>query len=382
MSEEKTLLQERIELFDNAMHFRHNKRTPLHSNIVDWKYFEFFTPGIDLNTIKRNYALNTKIHDEFHKKYQFDSYMDTGGLRNPVKIGDALGNHFHMIHGDVIEAFDHSTLEREDYKGLAENLTATLWTKSMPNCARKGVTVGELKRALQEFIEVGTYGGYSSNRTLETYQALLLNKYNISSPMDYLFYGLRGIKDLSVDLRKCKSDIKGALDAIWELTGAPELEQCFSEDCEGYVANVDLGMLAHSILNRKQFEELYWPYMKKVIDKAIACKQTILLFCESDMLRFAEFFEDIPKGVIMVLSEQDDVFELRKRLPNLAVCGGMPTSLLGRGTKEQCVDYAKKLIDEMGDGFVLSQDRMLTYRTDATPENLLAVNEFVRNYTL
>jgi hypothetical protein len=98
------------------------------------------------------------------------------------------------------------------------------------------------------------------------------------------------------------------------------------------------------------------------------------------MLRFAEFFQDIPKGRILYQLEQDDIFEVRKRLPNLAIVGGMPTELLGRGTKQECVDYAKKLIDTLGDGFVLSQNKMMSFRKDAVRENVLAVNEFVRSY--
>jgi hypothetical protein len=71
---------------------------------------------------------------------------------------------------------------------------------------------------------------------------------------------------------------------------------------------------------------------------------------------------------------------MRKRLPNVALAGGMKTCLLGYGTNEQCVDYATTPIDTLGAGFVLSQDKMISYRNDVRRENLLAVNEFARNY--
>ena len=110
--------------------------------------------------------------------------------------------------------------------------------------------------------------------------------------------------------------------------------------------------------------------------------QQIYLFAEASILHFAEYFEEVPKGVLMIHLEQDDIFEFRKRLPNIAVAGGMPAVLLGHGTKEECVDYAKKLIDELGDGFVLCQNKMIAYRSDCTRENLMAVCDFARNYTL
>lgn len=40
----------------------------------------------------------------------------------------------------------------------------------------------------------------------------------------------------------------------------------------------------------------------------------------------------------------------------------------------------KKLIDELGNGFIFSQNKMVSFRNDCTRENLLAVNEFIRNY--
>ncbi len=60
--------------------------------------------------------------------------------------------------------------------------------------------------------------------------------------------------------------------------------------------------------------------------------------------------------------------------------GGMTTDLLGNGTKQQCIDYAKKLIDELGDGFIFSTNKMVSFRNDCKRENLLAVTDFVRNY--
>ena len=80
--------------------------------------------------------------------------------------------------------------------------------------------------------------------------------------------------------------------------------------------------------------------------------------------------------------EQDDIFEARKQLPNICLAGGMLTELLGSGSKEQCTDYARKLIDEVGrdGGFILGQDKMLTFKGDCNPDNLKAVCDFVQDY--
>ena len=56
--------------------------------------------------------------------------------------------------------------------------------------------------------------------------------------------------------------------------------------------------------------------------------------------------------------------------------------MLNNGTSQECVDYAKKLIDELAyDGnYFFGADVMLSYPNDCKRENLLAVNEFVSNY--
>ena len=41
------------------------------------------------------------------------------------------------------------------------------------------------------------------------------------------------------------------------------------------------------------------------------------------------------------------MFELKKELPNIALFGGMPCSMLGMSTPEECVDYAKKQMNEL-----------------------------------
>jgi hypothetical protein len=202
----------------------------------------------------------------------------------------------------------------------------------------------------------------------------------MSVPFETLFNTLRGMKEVSLDVRKRKQEMKEAMDAMFEASW-PIVERAVKDDdLTGYMCSINVGFLAHSVLSVDQFGELYWPYVKRILDALIANNKALFIFGESHMLRLAEFFEDVPKGHILYHIEQDDIFAVRKRLPNLALAGGMPTELLGRGTKQECIDYARHLIDTLGDGFVMSQNKMMSFRKDATRENVIAVNDFARNY--
>ena len=102
------------------------------------------------------------------------------------------------------------------------------------------------------------------------------------------------------------------------------------------------------------------------------------------MLRFADFFQDVKKGTVAMGHEMDDAFEIRQKLPNICIMGGMSIDYLAKKTPEECVAFGKKLIDELGrdGGFIMSTTKILTYKNDCKRENQITLNDFVRNYKL
>jgi uroporphyrinogen-III decarboxylase len=143
-------------------------------------------------------------------------------------------------------------------------------------------------------------------------------------------------------------------------------------------------MLAHNVMNKKQFERFYWPHMKELLDAYAEKGMNVRIFTEGSILRFAEYFKDYPKGTLTFHIEQDDPFQFREALPNVAIMGGMTTDLLSNGTPDECVAYAKRLCDELGKdgGFIFSEGKMLSYRNDAKRENMKAVCDFVSSYRM
>jgi hypothetical protein len=374
----KELLQERAELFANAISFKRNKRVPLFSNFFSWKYLD---AGYKLSEALHNYDILEKTNNEFHQRYQFDAYMDLG-TRNTMLITDAMGGGFHKIDetDEALVVDDHHIMERDEYKELAKNPLGFYWTKALKRSCKPDITMGEFENVIKEFVRFSEYAAKMTNKYVNEYGAMLFAKNTYPCPVENLFNILRGIKELSLDIRKCKTEMKECMDILFSVECEPVIKLSMEEDYTGYVSPINIGLLAHSILSVDQFGELYWPYLKKLIDAAIAYKRPVSIYSESTILRFAEYFQDIPKGVLFIHLEQDNIFEVRKKLPNIALLGGMPSELLGLGTKEQCVDYAKKLIDELGDGFILSQNKMMSFRNDAKQENVIAVNEFARSY--
>lgn len=80
------------------------------------------------------------------------------------------------------------------------------------------------------------------------------------------------------------------------------------------------------------------------------------------------------------ISENGEEFTLRQAMPKICVFGGLNVSMLRYSTPEECVAFTKQLIDDFGDGLVLTSYKALTYKNDCARENLLAINNFVREY--
>lgn len=373
----KSLFEERKELFNNAIQMMPNKRTPMYSNFWTWKILD---SEYTLREALYNYDIMEKVVCDFHNRYQFDAYADLG-TRNPMRVSDAFGVGFHKIDDkyEAIVVDDHKLMERDEYKEFINDQLKFNWEKTFARYA-PNLTIKQLQNAAMEFAAFGQYSQKITTKFLMEYQVPLLPSSPASMPLEFFFSLYRGIKELSIDLRKCKVDLIEAMNAVYKTTTEPLTRSTLSSDTSSAFCDTACYFLGHSILSEKQFEELYWIYFSQCLNDVMAKNKTMFIFCESTLKRFADFFKDIPKGVLMIHLEQDNILEMHKELPNICFMGGMTSDLLGNGTKQQCVDFTKKLIDELGEGYVFSTNKMMSFRNDCRRENLLAVTDFVRNY--
>lgn len=376
-----TKLEERVQLFKDAIEFKPVKRVPRVSSYYTW---------IILQT---EYSLDEALHDldllykiiaDFFEKNEFDS-LNWNGSRNPIRVAEALDACKYIIKDDKIEFVDCNLMNEDEYGEFIADRPKFIWEKLF---ARKAKALsGEnpyehLAEAAKEYKKFQEFGARVNQKLTGELGMCRRRKVAFNPAPEELFQVYRGIAGFGMDMRRHPEELKEAMDIIHEQRVKPALEKVRNDKEPNTVSGFDFGtaILAHSIMSPKQFEKFYWPYLKPYIDLAQETGKKLDLFVEAEMLRFYEFFQDIPKGVCSVWLENDDVFEFRKKLPNICICGGMKTSLLGNGTKEECVDYAKELIDRLGTGFIFSADKMISYKNDAKLENVVAVNEFVRDF--
>ncbi len=376
-------LQDRVDALHNAIEFKDAGRIPTNSNYWTWMILD---AGYKLSEGILDYDKLFDAVTGFHKKYDFDFYNYLGN-RNPIRVSNAAGSFLYEIDDDkeIIFVKDHGFMKEDEYPQLIENPDIYQWTVIVNRAATRlhGENADEhFKETVAEMKAYGAATGRIADAFVNDLQVPLASKIRCQSPIELIFSYYRGIRGLSLDLRRRYDLVKEACEKLTVTQGFPGIAQAVQGPRpQEAVFSLETAFLAHSIMNRKQFEEVYWPPVKMVIDGIVAGGNKFNIFCESEFLRFADLLADVPKGAILFEPEEDDIFELRKVLPNIAFGGGMSPDYLGRRTKEECVDYAKKLVEGVGrdGGFVMGQTKMMTYRNDAKPENILAVQEFCRN---
>lgn len=395
MSNEK--YNERLQLFRDAMLWNKPKRVLFDPFIMTgWMALD---SGYETAEVAKDYDKTLEAYENLNKKYDFDiangafrfyfNHMDAlGGTTNGYGVngedgGD--GSNTNVSYEDVLTIDDYDALKEDEMKVIWEKVIFNMY----PNA--KNFTPQQFAEAVKEevrFIE-------ASRKADE-----INEKYGVLYPKAPIFYAdcyvgmlfnqYRGIKGLSMDLRRHKEKVyelceykdeesyqqkKALLDTIEPGMGIGT--ECYYD--------VFLSSLAHTILNPKQVEKLIISPWRKQIDLCVEKKKTLRGTVEGDWAFRAgigEFLNEYPKGTMIVEVETDDPFEIRKKLPNIGIFGGLKTDVMGNGTPQQCIEMAKKAIDELGTdgGLVLGPNKMTAYKYDMTSENLKAVSDFVKEY--
>lgn len=379
---DQALLKERMQIFTDAIELKKPSRVPTYGSVYTWKFFDTdCMADKTLPEILCDWNLIEQVVREHLAWYRFDINHDYGE-RNTSNYSKVVGmdKMYYIVTDTGINVPDITTMREDEYPAYTADPDMFSWTQTMP--ARFGdLTYGQIRTIVEMTLE-----------NLGYFETMDKIRADFSLPRlhgsDFLLYpeliigGYRGIRGFGIDMRRHFDEIKALCEkmapAVYQQADDAIANQ--PDDC---VCAGEIGMLIHTVMNRRQFEQLYWPTVKTIVDKIIAAGKKVTFMFEGEALRLADFFRDFAPGHINFLIEMDDLREMRRALPNVCLAGGMTPELLGSGTAQECVDTAHGLIDDLADtGFILSQNKMLSFKGDAARENMLAVQEFALQYEL
>lgn len=205
------------------------------------------------------------------------------------------------------------------------------------------------------------------------------------APFDAIATTLRGTHGIALDMYRQPDALKEACEKfVWIL-----LERAVSTAQISGIPIVFIPLNKGTALSRdgkggflspKQFEEFYWPTLKKVMLGLIENGLVPNLLIEGDYTSRLEVIKDVPKGTCIYHFETVDIQKVQKVLGgNVCIRGSVPIRLLVLGAPQDVKNYCKELIDVLGQcgGFIM--DAAMASE-DVKIENMKAMIDFTKEY--
>lgn len=199
-------------------------------------------------------------------------------------------------------------------------------------------------------------------------------------PLDLILDFLRDFQGTMIDVKRNPNKIIEACEALTPMV-IEICEGAYPQHIEG--KSIFNAMHLPQFLRPKDFEKVYWPSYKKIVEHFANKGCIVQSYFERNYSHLYDYLQDLPKNSVLGLFEDDDMRVVKKRLGDvMCIAGGMDIYTLYYGTKQECIDMAKSLIDDLapGGGYIFTTNRIPHSPNDANADNLKAINEFVHEY--
>ena len=199
------------------------------------------------------------------------------------------------------------------------------------------------------------------------------------APFDILADKLRGYLGLVNDLFERPEKVRKACEALM-----PHLLHVALSGADPD-KNVPIGFWMHRgctpFINVEQFETFYWPTLKPIIEEIWRHGHQTLFYAEGRWFRHLDAFLELPDGSIVFHVDQDDVFEVHRKIGHkFCISGGIPNYLLAYESPEKVRQFCKKVIDEVAKDGGYIMDASAIMQNEISVENIKAMTDFTREY--
>ena len=395
MTDCKELYKQRIEDLVTTASFQEPKHIPILAGVLTWPIGYYH---LDLNELLPK---PQELAEKFCKIFD-EVYIDLAhlsGISTPVRTLQALGSDTFFISedGSTIQHQERCFMEPEDYdqliadpKGFMLNVLGARKLERLR--AGDEASYQTLVEAAKEQIVFNQINPAIAKIMADEYGiAPICGKTKVYPPFDYIFDRLRGFSGTMTDVRRNREKLLAATDAVYEFvkgwaSNAGNAGWTFTAsgvENNGYPYAVST-LHCPTFMRPKDFEELYFPTFRKLVETVYENGSKTVLFCEGSWKKFLPLMRELPKGSTICMIDEDDPVEMEKELDGYAtICGGVRLATLRSATKEACLDEAKRIVDgcASGGGFIFCPDKSLCCGNDVNIESFAAVNDFVHNYT-
>ncbi len=298
-------------------------------------------------------------------------------------LSDALGGSMFSISDEFVKQIKPDELDimtEDDYAGIIKDpfnyLLDNVFPKRFKTLATKDPEE-KYNNLVKFYTEAGKVGKYCADFEMQTGVVVLPDNQLYFNPVDYFFDYIRSFS-LVRDIKKRPEDVRDAglamVDGILKYTALKKPLDYRSYFCPMHIP---------AFINAKDFEKTYWPSWKLLTDGVVTQGHNIFFEFEVDYSHLYEYLQELPKTNIAGIFEMKDMKPVKAKLgKTMAIAGGLDTNILYHGSKQDCVDMVKRLIDDLAydGGYFLTPGCPLSGAIDAKPENLKAAFEFANKY--
>lgn len=287
-----------------------------------------------------------------------------------------------MQHPEVtaMEAEDYPLLIQDPHRCFAERILPRLYSKLGQSQAADAEVL--LKAMAFDNSQLNAF--YTAlYEVTEKHQVPSYHGSMFYAPFDLIADHLRGITQISLDLRRHKNELLDACAALTDIM-VRYVDDTLYPEVPGFPFAASWVHLP-PMINPKQFKTFFWPTFKKVCDALVDHGHYLYLQFQGDYTdgRYFDYYSELAEGKALIAVEHQDFKQTLETIgKHNAVSCSYPLSYLTTHSEQACIDKAKEILDiGMAHGrFYFGFNKPAFSFKDAAPEKMKAVINFVREY--
>lgn len=378
MADIKKLQEERTQLFKDLFDGKIPKRVPISVNFP--LEFSIQYAGKDLAKAQWDTSMLGEIFEKICKNFISD-VLPVQALRFPVYYKMLGARNFIMSssgflqHPEVsgLEAGEYDKFIKSPYNCIMEKVLPRIYTELNTDPVQRSLVMAKAFKAFYDELNNVTV---IYEKLIEKYGYSSFGNTNgfIEAPFDFMSDQLRGFKGMTGDIRRRPDKVAAACEAV-----TPILVKGGIPASPSKYAGTFIPLHMAPYIRTKDFEKLYWPSFKREVEELAAAGQPSLLFVENDWTRYVDYLYELPENTRMWFEYGDPKFMKEKLGKKHILTGFYPISMLKTGTKQECIDKAKELVDILAPGgkYMFGFDKAIITADSIKIENLQAVLEYV-----
>ena len=283
---------------------------------------------------------------------------------------------------------EEAYMKPDEYDQLIDDPTGYLWNVWLPRVSEEIVGPGQAAtyRSNLALVKGGMammqyFGALGQQNQLLREQSGTVSAIAgiLKAPFDIIADKLRGYIGLVMDMHTQPDKVLAACEAL-----VPHLTHVALTTADPN-KQVPIGYWMHRgcvpFVNMKQFHSHYWPTLRPIIEELWANGHQTLFYAEGNWNAHLETFAELPAQSIVYHVDQDDIFDVHRRIGHkFCLSGGIPNRLLSFGTPDEVSDCCRKVIEGVaGDGGYI-MDAGAIMQNDTSLANLRVMTETTRRY--